>query len=227
MRALCIFADCVWSVRLILKKFAFSLAEVLVTLTVIGVLAAFTIPTVLQNMEDAQYKTAAKAAYSKISQAVTNMVKEEGTLSQYIGNNASFKQQFIKYFNVSKDCNMNDCVPEEDLSNIYKTIGNNPANTNGMGGEGQFVTNDGMFFNIQNTVSHDGHIIIVVDVNGYEKKPNVYGRDTFAFEIYNDKVLPMGASGTRLGESSVCNRTATDALQGLGCTVKAIRGENY
>jgi len=64
---------------------AFSLAEVLVTLSVIGVLAALTIPTLLQNMEDAQYKTAAKAAYTKLSQAIMRFVTEEGTIEDYMG----------------------------------------------------------------------------------------------------------------------------------------------
>ena len=41
-----------------IKKNAFTLAEVLITLGIIGIVAAITIPTLINNVQDAQYKTA-------------------------------------------------------------------------------------------------------------------------------------------------------------------------
>lgn len=49
---------------------AFTLAEVLITLGIIGVVAAITIPTLVNNIQDQQWKTAYKKAYSTLSQAL-------------------------------------------------------------------------------------------------------------------------------------------------------------
>ena len=53
------------------KRFGFTLAEVLITLGIIGVVAAMTMPTLINSTQGAQYKAAFKKALSAISQAVT------------------------------------------------------------------------------------------------------------------------------------------------------------
>jgi len=60
------------------KRFGFTLAEVLITLGIIGVVAAMTMPTLMNATNGAQYKAAYKKALSAISQAVTlNLALEE------------------------------------------------------------------------------------------------------------------------------------------------------
>ena len=49
---------------------AFTLAEVLITLAIIGVVAAMTMPTLINNTNSAQFKTAYKKALSVLNQAV-------------------------------------------------------------------------------------------------------------------------------------------------------------
>ena len=53
------------------KMNAFTLAEVLITLGIIGVVAAMTMPTLMSSTQGAQYKAAYKKALSALSQAVT------------------------------------------------------------------------------------------------------------------------------------------------------------
>ena len=53
------------------KRFGFTLAEVLITLGIIGVVAAMTMPTLINQTNGAQYKAAYKKALSAISQGVT------------------------------------------------------------------------------------------------------------------------------------------------------------
>lgn len=53
------------------KNYGFTLAEVLITLGIIGVVAAMTMPTLINQTNGAQYKAAYKKALSAISQAVT------------------------------------------------------------------------------------------------------------------------------------------------------------
>src|SRR5574344_3111914 len=60
-----------------LKRSAFTLAEVLIVLAIIGVVAAMTIPTLMNKIQDMRYKTAYKKAYSVTSQAWTKAVNDD------------------------------------------------------------------------------------------------------------------------------------------------------
>ena len=63
----------------------FTLAEVLITLGIIGVVAAMTMPTLINSTQGAQYKTAYKKALSVLSQAVVmNIALEDYDLSQTV-----------------------------------------------------------------------------------------------------------------------------------------------
>lgn len=59
-------------------KRAFSLAEVMVTLAVVGVIAALTMPTLIQNHKDSVLKAQFKAAYNLISHAYGQAVSDLG-----------------------------------------------------------------------------------------------------------------------------------------------------
>ncbi|MBQ2870396.1 type II secretion system protein, partial [bacterium] len=49
-----------------LKRKAFTLAETLITLSIIGVIAAMTVPTLMSNIDKQTYVTGAKKAYSQL-----------------------------------------------------------------------------------------------------------------------------------------------------------------
>ena len=71
------------------RKSAFTLAEVLITLGIIGVVAAMTMPTLINSTQGAQYKTAYKKALSVMSQAVVmNIALEDYDLSQTVAGTA-------------------------------------------------------------------------------------------------------------------------------------------
>ena len=61
------------------KSFGFTLAEVLITLGIIGVVAAMTMPTLMNSTQGAQYKAAYKKALSAIAQGVTLNVALDGS----------------------------------------------------------------------------------------------------------------------------------------------------
>ena len=67
-------------------KLGFTLAEVLITLGIIGVVAAMTMPTLMNQTQGAQYKTAYKKALSALSQAVTlNVALDEWNFADATG----------------------------------------------------------------------------------------------------------------------------------------------
>ena len=67
------------------KRFGFTLAEVLITLGIIGVVAAMTIPTLISNTNGAQFKTAYKKALSTLNQAaLMNIAMEDYDFSSLV-----------------------------------------------------------------------------------------------------------------------------------------------
>ena len=214
--------------NIFLPKIALTLSEVLITLGIIGLVAAMTLPTLISNIQEYQFQQSAKSAYSKLSQVIQSMQNDSGGSLTYYNNTAqSFKPVFINYFKVIQDCNWDDCVPYSAASDVYTSLSGSKANTTSLGGEGQFITADGMFFNIQNNPASYPDIIIVVDVNGYKKPPNIYGKDTFAFSVINDKLLPMGATGTAFSASGFCNKTTNNYSQGIACMYYVMCGIDY
>lgn len=210
------------------KRIAFTLAEVLITLGIIGVVATMTIPTLMQNIQDRQFKEAAKVAYSKASQAVNQIKNDYGSdLTTYYLSASSFKPVFKRYFKVAKDCNLSGCVPGSNTSDIYDNLYGTPGVTWFMV-YGQFITTDGMFWAIYNPGSDsDSYIMITVDVNGYQQKPNVFGRDVFMFQLLNDNLIPMGAKNTYLSPSLYCARGTNTGWEGLACMNYVMQGKNY
>lgn len=82
------------------RKTAFTLAEILITLGIIGVVAAITMPTLINNIQDKQFKTKWKKEYSVISNIFQEILKENIEINyeneyNYVGNN--FSDEFIDY----------------------------------------------------------------------------------------------------------------------------------
>ena len=71
------------------RKQGFTLAEVLITLGIIGVVAAMTMPTLINQTQGAQYKAAYKKALSAISQGVTlNVALDGGSFADTVAGTA-------------------------------------------------------------------------------------------------------------------------------------------
>ena len=65
------------------KRKAFTLAEVLITLAIIGVVAALTIPSLVQKYKERETITRVKEFYSVFSQAYQLAILEHGTFDQW------------------------------------------------------------------------------------------------------------------------------------------------
>lgn len=78
------------------RKCAFTLAEVLITLGIIGVVAAMTLPALINNYKKAQTVSQLKASYSILSQAIKLSEVTNGEV-KYWNFNLSPEQFFEKY----------------------------------------------------------------------------------------------------------------------------------
>ena len=115
-------------------KGAFTLAEVLITLGILGVVAAMTMPTLINSTQGAQYKTAYKKALSVMSQAVVmNIALDDYDLSQVVagtkqGQDADGEAQtlytlFKNRMNVVKVANTTDFNDTDGDPDCWKLVG--------------------------------------------------------------------------------------------------------
>ncbi len=163
------------------KRFGFTLAEVLITLGIIGVVAAMTMPTLMNSTNGAQYKTAYKKALSVLSQAVVlNVALDDYDMSQATvtdgtatnGSSASLYNLFNNRMNVVKTSSgaTEDTGWESETAQF------------GSKGSGNYTLffNDGIVFTFPknesnctegNATTTEDKCYGVIDVNG-EKNPN-------------------------------------------------------
>lgn len=161
---------------LFVKNKAFTLAEVLITLSIIGVVAALTIPNLMNTFQEQQYRTAYKKAYSDISQALLPAISEGSiTRANIIDSDATSSEWTILKgaFKVTKECTeaqLNTCWADGD-----KVWSNTLPNTTF---SQSFIDVSGRswaeYRNDQN--------IYLVDTNGF-KNPNKFGKDRWLFKV--------------------------------------------
>ena len=172
------------------RRAAFTLAEVLITLGIIGVVAALTLPTLIQNHQKQVYVTQLKKAYSTINNAYNKMAADEGVVDW----NQTYCSSFLWVENdlEATNANVNECfdrIAKQMKVIKYKRYGE-PCNETWC----EFFGSDSNDYWLNLTsimVTADGitylfncgsaYIDILVDVNGVTKGPNKAGRDVFEF----------------------------------------------
>jgi len=217
------------------RKIAFTLAEVLITLGIIGVVAAMTMPTLINNYQKKAAVTAAKKAYSTLGQAYTQLINDngEGLSVCTINNSECLGKLFAPYL---KALNGNG-----KLYTPYteKAEGCWEDNDIGMSTETHYCFSavDGISydFDMEFQETNMRQAIIYVDINGL-KRPNKFGRDRFVFTILNSKLLPAKELASP-SENDYLNKETPECNDGkagtngntiypnAGCTYKYIYGE--
>lgn len=97
-----------------MKKLGFSLAETLITLVIIGVIATLVIPTVYGNYRKQQIVTKLKKMYSTTAQAIKLAEKDYGYVTQW-----DYEKSTLEWFNTYLEPYMNYMKVRENGSFIY------------------------------------------------------------------------------------------------------------
>ena len=221
------------------RKTAFTMAEVLITLGIIGIVAAMTLPSLINNYKPKELETGFKKNYSAINQAINMYTADTGEIlhADELGT-VELKKILLKYMDVLHECGAawgsKDCIynasNQEERSKIYKTYnGKKYIGNLNLFDDGQLVLKDGTLILIENQGITDKEVYISFDVNGYRKSPNKYGHDLFTFQLMNDgRLLPMGAEGTDFtNDVTYCSYSSGHDFNGISCAVKAIYDINY
>ncbi len=106
------------------KRKAFTLAEVLITLGIIGVVAAITMPVLISNVQDRVKQKRVENIKQKLSKVTDKMAVQSGLIGY--GDTMAFVQEMSKHMKVAKICDNNhisDCwaTQEVDLNKDGKT----------------------------------------------------------------------------------------------------------
>ena len=202
---------------------AFTLAEVLITLTVIGVVASMAIPALMNSTNDAEMKAQWKKMYATIGQTIILMKTDNGTVDYgmtYPTSYNDFTKTFLSYHKVKYtsnffvDHNPAGWHQQSGYSNgkyWYTFNGTGPCIVNT--GYSTTVLQDGTMMYI---TGDSGYYTIIVDING-EKMPNRVGKDIFAALVdrNNNSVKPAGSISSWVTGSS----------GGSSCSVMVTAGE--
>ncbi len=191
------------------KKVAFTLAEVLITLGIIGVVAAVTLPTLVANYQKTVWVNQLKKTYTTLNEGYKQMAASEGCttlrcadisedwpITNFDFTKAKTKEKFVKTFKLENI--YVGGVPSNSIYNYkIKYLSGDEDNFSVLGGSGVSslvgTTSSGEIISFTNTLFGP---LIVVDINGL-KSPNTLGRDIWAFSglDFNDTAMvePIGS----------------------------------
>ncbi len=175
----------------------FTLAEVLVTLGIIGVVSAMTVPTLMQNHQRKTYVVQLHKVYNELTQAAEMYMTDHNAVNMREAgiNSQEALDEFVKSsFKVIQDCGATSTPCFAPNSEYRKISGVAAVGTELKG----YVTlasgvSLGYTYGLHETASYIATFDI--DING-QQGPNIAGRDVFTFMLYNNGIVDDGAEKT-------------------------------
>ena len=203
-----------------LNKPAFTLAEVLITLGIIGVVASMTIPTLMTNISNRQFETGAKKTEATLIQALLMMKANNALVGHETTEN--FVNELKNYLKIAKTCeagSLSGCYPEEFTAGDETLTLNEVTTSESLGQdwgttvEGFVLNNGTSFLTTYNpNCNNDGYkscAAFLYDLNSIDKNNHFTGEngksDLGAFNAsfirYNacgENVIPDPENGAAL-----------------------------
>ncbi len=201
----------------------FTLSEVLITLGIIGVVAAITIPGLITNYRKHVAATTLEKSISTLNQTIKLSENENGELETW--DKSLHQEEFIdKYFrpyikimqtcNPITKCGYKSQTPWKNLTGAAAGIYGSPNHR----GRTPFIAMDGIlytfgFINDGGAPDSNNDKIIIIDINN-SRGPNQFGKDIF-FLYRKDEasIYPYGADKSSKEIRNDCSKNG----QGLYC----------
>ena len=215
-----------------LKETGFTLSEILITLGIIGIVSALTIPGLITKIQDNRNSALLKEDYSILQQMMIS-ANEDGAIGTLDKSNDMdsmrkwFDTYFLPYIKTAHVCyNEAGCWNKNVKTSSGKSYASGPSSCGGS--TISFILNNGSFicmddFNdtrfgvkLKNT-----SIGLIIDVNG-NKKPNIIGKDVFTAVFKDDKLLPGGYDMSKEQIDQNCSEKCSGNYCGTYCLTKVI-----
>lgn len=170
-----------------IKNKAFTLAEVLITLGVIGIIAALTIPTLISEYQEKAYLEQFKKAYTSLFNAYKLAIVENGAVNTWTSSTEIY--DYLKpQFKLAQDCpiGIDGCFATTSYTVFSNSNTKNSLSYLGAG-HNQFLTTSGISIAIflSGTTPE-----IFIDTNG-PKGPNRWGYDFFLLTLTTKNNVPI------------------------------------
>ena len=217
-----------------MKRTAFTLAEVLITLGIIGVIAALTIPTFVSDSEKKSNAAKISATINTLENTFVSMITSEGVqelvetefaqnptmdvLSKYIKISKS-TDKITDYYSSASAFKTIDgrTVGAPDYDTIFQT--KNGALVFYKAAEDDELYHDVITVKDLGGTVNEGVAYLSIDVNG-AAKPNLWGRDTFDFIVGNDGMLyPCGSLNYSILRYENADNVWTNPRGSMPCSV--------
>ncbi len=172
------------------KRFAFTLAEVLITLGIIGVIAALTMPSLIQNYKKQEASARLKKFVSTMNQAIILSSVQNGDINSWYRNyeDLTSEDKFVNNAQSAYDFFMKYLAPYMKYVSIDKAEPvENPEDMKKY--EVRVVFADSSMADLHNGSCLD----IRYDYNGISG-PNVYGRDKYVFLLCDREYFRLAYS---------------------------------
>ncbi len=226
-------------------KKAFTLAEVLITLGIIGVVAAMSLPSLMNKITNRTFEAKFKKSVSVLNQLSLFIQNDIGSCTPYdfSGGSSFYTEQIHKYIkdNFSIKTVVNNPYDGKFKTFTYKETNDN-IHVSCLSGE-TLLTADGTSYSI---CMHNNYgNLISVDLNGPYKGPNAYGHDLFFFNFdrHTCELTPVTTvtktctaeemktnkqcqeTGYFANMSGVCDKNSSAAYNGISCGVYALKNK--
>lgn len=204
---------------------SFTIAEILITLSIIGIVASLTIPSMMAEYQKQVYLTRLQKFYSQFQQGIKLYMSEQGC--QTVGCTDLFKdgmdadiflRDIPKIFKVQKICLYNDFNNTSEYNcdsskaKYMGQLGSPQSKQNGyFEYSDSYITLDGfligLWYDVTSCKLKNAYLsteycsLVYVDING-EQKPNIMGRDFFSFVLGNNGVLYPEGGESLFGKES-------------------------
>ena len=215
-----------------MKKQAFTLSEVLITMSIIGIVAALTVPNLVNNYQKEAQAIQIRKAVNEMTNAVDMLITEEGktkfSQTSAITNKRHDNGQTIDGISEFINKHFKVAATTGCFAGSYKSIS---------GTSSAFSCNVNSTFLLSNgnalCITKDGsQLHVYIDTNGQDK-PNISGRDLFAYYINSQGQIvgDNGSSGSSTNEygystGDESGDTCTNSTKGIGCLNK-LMGSNW
>lgn len=213
-----------------MKNKAFTLAETLITLGIIGVVAALTIPGLINNYKAQKLHAKFLKTYSLLQQGFKQMEADDVSLDPATYKNEPFYLTYINYYKGAINCGRDSIIAIAKRKSCYvpNSYGYRDYSSKSkikeiLLDDGQFVLPDGtiIYFEMYNG------LLVTADINGLDK-PNRWGVDLFTFQFIEGELRTMGSEGTLYTDlTEYCNYNISSNMNGIACAHLAKNNSDY